>query len=244
MADIPFLSIRASKTELFDQFARVGKALSSGPRIEILDLLSQSERSVEALAGMLNQSVQNISRHLQVLRQTKLITSRKEGNFVFYRLADSDVSQLVGMVQRVAHRHLAEVEDIVERFTSHKAEFEALAAPELLLRIERGDVVVVDVRPPVEFNAGHLPGAVNVPLPELERRLQDFSQGVEIVAYCRGRYCLMAYAAVDYLLTQGVKASRLSLGMSEWKLENLPVAVESNTPLPVVEAEGSTSQET
>ncbi|GAB4561514.1 MAG: metalloregulator ArsR/SmtB family transcription factor [Rhizobacter sp.] len=227
MSDIPFLSIRQSKTELFEQFARVGKALSSGLRIEILDLLAQSERSVEALAEILNQSIQNISRHLQVLRQTKLIASRKEGNFVFYRLADPDVCQLVGMVQGVAHRHLSEVEEIVARFGSHKTEFEALAAPELLKRVERGDVVVVDVRPRLEFNAGHLPGALNIPLPELERRLKELPTDVEVVAYCRGRYCLMAYAAVDYMTAKGVAAMRMGMGMSEWRLDQRPTVVET-----------------
>lgn len=236
MSGIPFLSIRASKTEMFEQFARVGKALSSGLRIEILDLLAQSERSVEVLAEMLNQSIQNISRHLQILRQAKLITSRKEGNFVIYRLTDPDVCQLVSMVQGVAHRHLLEVEEIVARFTSHKAEFEALAAPELLQRVQRGEVVVVDVRPRLEFEAGHLPGAVNVPLPELEQRLKEFSGDIEVVAYCRGRYCLMAYAAVDYLIAKGVTASRLSIGMSEWKLEHLPTVVED--PVKVVAERG------
>jgi rhodanese-related sulfurtransferase/DNA-binding transcriptional ArsR family regulator len=227
MSDIPFVSIRQSKTELFEQFARVGKALSNGVRIEILDLLAQSERSVEALAEMLNQSIQNISRHLQILHQTKLITSRKERNFVFYRLADPDVCRLVGMVQGLAHRHLSEVEEIVERFASHNAEFEALAAPELLKRVERGEVLVVDVRPRLEFDAGHLPGALNVPLPDLEKRLRELPRDVEIVAYCRGRYCLMAYAAVDYLTSKGLDALRLNIGMSEWRLEQRPMVVEN-----------------
>lgn len=227
MSEIPFVSIRQSKTELFDQFARVGKALSSGLRIEILDLLAQSERSVEALAEMLNQSIQNISRHLQILRQTKLIASRKEGNFVFYRLADPDVCRLVGMVQGLAHRHLSEVDEIVERFASHKTEFEALAAPELLKRVERGEVLVVDVRPRLEFDSGHLPGAMNIPLPELERRLKELPSDVEIVAYCRGRYCLMAYAAVDYLASKGLPATRLNIGMSEWRLDKRPMVIEN-----------------
>jgi DNA-binding transcriptional ArsR family regulator len=225
MSAIPLLSIRSSKTELFEQFARVGKALSSGLRLEILDLLAQSERSVEALADALNHSIQNVSRHLQVLRQTKLITARKEGNFVIYRLADPDVCALVGLVQEVAHHHLSEVDEIVERFASHGKEFEALAAPELLDRARRGEVVVVDVRPRLEFNAGHLPGAINVPLPELERRLKELANDVEVVAYCRGRYCLMAYAAVDYLRANGMLASRLSMGMTEWKLDRLPTEV-------------------
>jgi rhodanese-related sulfurtransferase/DNA-binding transcriptional ArsR family regulator len=225
MSTIPLLSIRQSKTELFDQFARIGKAFSSGLRIEILDLLAQSERSVEALAEMLNQSIQNISRHLQVLRHTKLIASRKEGNFVFYRLADSEVSRLVAMVQGVAHSRLSEVEEIVRRFVSHSAEFEAVAAPELLRRVERGEVVVIDVRPRLEFDAGHIPGAMSVPLPELDRRLKELPRDVELVAYCRGRYCLLAYAAVDFLSSQGCTASRLATGMSEWRLDRRPLDV-------------------
>ena len=230
MGNIPFLSIRASKTELFEQFARVGKALSSGPRIEVLDLLAQSERSVEALAEMLNQSIQNMSRHLQILRLTKLISSRKEGNFVFYRLADPDVSHLVAMVQGLAHRHLSEVEEIVERFASHNAEFEELTASELLRRVESGEVVVLDVRPRLEFDAGHLPGALSMPLPELEQRLKELPSNVNVVAYCRGRYCLLAYAAVDFLREQGLGATRLGIGMSEWKLRNLPMVIEASAP--------------
>lgn len=227
MSEIPFLSIRQSKTELFDQFARIGKALSSGVRIEVLDLLAQSERSVEALAEMLNQSIQNISRHLQILRNTKLITSRKDGNFVFYRLADSEVSRLVSMVQSVARARLAEVEEIVKRFVSHSGEFEAVAAPELMKRVDSGEVVVVDVRPRVEFDAGHIPGALNVPLPDLERRLKELPRNVEVVAYCRGRYCLLAYAAVDFLSSHGRRAQRLNIGMSEWRLDRRPLVVQS-----------------
>ena len=227
MSEIPFLSIRQSKTELFEQFARIGKALSSGVRIEVLDLLAQSERSVEALAEMLNQSIQNISRHLQILRNTKLITSRKDGNFVFYRLADSEVSRLVSMVQSVARARLAEVEEIVKRFVSHSGEFEAVAAPELMKRVDSGEVVVVDVRPRVEFDAGHIPGALNVPLPDLERRLKELPRNVEVVAYCRGRYCLLAYAAVDFLSSHGRRAQRLNIGMSEWRLDRRPLVVQS-----------------
>lgn len=226
MSTIPLLSIRSSKTELFEQFARIGKALSSGVRIEVLDLLAQSERSVESLAEMLGQSTQNISQHLQLLRQTKLITSRREGNFVFYRLADMDVSRLVGMLQGVAHRHLSEVDEIIDRFKSHAAEFELVGGPELLRRVESGEVVVLDVRPRIEFDAGHLPGAVNVPLPELERRLAELPKDQEVVAYCRGRYCLLAYAAVDYLRDHHVRALRMDGGMSEWRLERLPITLE------------------
>jgi DNA-binding transcriptional ArsR family regulator/rhodanese-related sulfurtransferase len=215
--------MRSSKTELFEQFARIGKALSSGVRIEVLELLAQSERSVESLAEMLGQSLQNISQHLQVLRQTKLITSRREGNFVFYRLAEADVSALVSMLQGVAHRHLFEVDEIIERFASHAAEFELVGGPELLRRVESGEVVVLDVRPRMEFDAGHLPGAMNVPLPELERRLAELPKDQAVVAYCRGRYCLLAYAAVDFLLANGVQAMRMNLGVAEWKHSQLPL---------------------
>ena len=225
MTQNPTPTMRDTKTELFDQFARVGKALSSGLRIEILDLLGQSERSVETLAEMLGQSIQNISRHLQVLRQTKLIASRKDGNFVIYRLADEGVRRLVSVVQGVAQQHLSEVDEILERFEFHQAEFESLDAAELMRRANAGEVLVLDVRPKAEFNAGHLPGAVNLPLSELARRLEELPKDVEVVAYCRGKYCLLAYAAVDYLMSRGHAASRLSMGFSEWKLEARPLVV-------------------
>ena len=222
-------TMRDTKTELFEQFARVGKALSSGPRIEILDLLGQSERSVETLAEMLGQSIQNISRHLQVLRQTKLIASRKDGNFVIYRLADEGVRRLVSTVQDVAHHQLSEIDDILERFEFHQSEFESLDATELMRRANAGEVLVLDVRPPAEFNAGHLPGAVNLPLSELARRLDELPKDVEVVAYCRGKYCLLAYAAVDYLKSKGRLASRLDMGLSEWKLADRPLAISADS---------------
>ncbi len=228
MSNIPFLSIRSSKSELFEQFARIGKAVSSGLRIEILDLLAQSEQSVEVLAQMLGQSAQNISQHLQVLRQTKLITSRKEGNFVMYRVTSDDIVEFIVAMQQVAHRHLSEVDEILERFTSHREEFEALGAEELMERVRNGSVQVFDVRPPREFEAGHLPGAVNVPLSQLEQAFENLPKDVQVVAYCRGKYCLMAYAAVDFLTAAGVSAQRLSLGFSEWRLSDLPVETQAD----------------
>ena len=147
MSNIPFLSIRSSKSELFEQFARIGKALSSGLRIEILDLLAQSEQSVEVLAQTLGQSAQNISQHLQVLRQTKLITSRKDGNFVMYRVTSDDIVGLVGSLQSVAQSHLSEVDEILERFDSHRDEFEALVAEVLMNGGRVGSGVVFDVGP-------------------------------------------------------------------------------------------------
>jgi DNA-binding transcriptional ArsR family regulator len=228
MSKIPFVSIRSSKTELFEQFARIGKALSSGLRIEILDLLAQAELSVEVLAQMLGQSTQNISQHLQVLRQTKLITGRREGNFMMYRIANDDVTALVASVQELAHNHLSEVDEILERFASHHEEFEALDAEELLKRARAGSVLVYDVRPPKEFNTGHLPGAINVPLSQLEDAIKASPPGVDIVAYCRGKYCLMAYAAVDYLNSIGIQAQRLNVGFSEWRLSHHPITTEKD----------------
>lgn len=227
MSLVPALSMRQSKTELFDQFARIGKALSSGIRIEILDLLAQSERNVDALAEILNQSVQNISQHLRMLRHVKLIESRKVGNFVLYRLADNDVIELVLRLQSVAQQRLSEIEAIIKRFTSHAAEFEAVDSEELLRRVTAGDVVVIDVRPQTEYAAGHLPGAVSVPLNEVEQRLAELSKNGEIVAYCRGRFCLLAYAAVNIMRANGIAAKRLSIGVSEWKLKQLPLSSES-----------------
>lgn len=229
MSNMPFMSIRSSKSELFEQFARIGKALSSGLRIEILDLLAQSEQSVEVLAQTLGQSAQNISQHLQVLRQTKLITSRKEGNFVMYRVTSDDIVEFVVSLQSVAHRHLSEVDEILERFASHREEFEALGAEELMKRAREGSVQVFDVRPPREFEAGHLPGAVNVPLSQLEKALEGLPKDTQIVAYCRGKYCLMAYAAVDFLTAAGMSAQRLSVGFSEWRLNDLPVEKQTDT---------------
>lgn len=223
MSNLPYLSIRSSKTELFEQFARIGKALSNGLRIEILDLLAQSEQSVEVLAQTLGQSAQNISQHLQVLRQTKLITSRKEGNFVMYRITSDEILSLIGMVQSVAHRYLSEVDEILERFTSHQEEFEPLDAAELIKRVHEGSVMVFDVRPAREYEAGHLPEAISVPLSQLEETISKLPKGCTVVAYCRGKYCLMAYAAVEHLASAGISAHRLQVGFSEWRLQNLPL---------------------
>ncbi len=220
MPEIQPMSIRSFKTELFDQFARVAKALSSGVRLEILDLLAQKEYSVETLSDMLGQSFQNMSRHLQVLKQAKLVSSRKDGNFVHYRLTDEDVSDLVMRLQAVSQRHLAEVDEVLERFQSHATEFEMVSIDDVIERAKHGDVIVLDVRPPGEFAQGHLPHATNIPLSQLQSRLGELPADKKIIAYCRGRYCLMAYAAVDYLQAQGLAAERMGEGVVEWKLQH------------------------
>lgn len=223
MPEISTMSIRSCKTELFEQFARVAKALASGVRLEVLDLLAQKEYSVEALADMLGQSLQNMSRHLQVLRHAKLVTSRKDGNFVHYRLTDSDVSDLVSRLQTVSQKHLSEVDEVLERFESHASEFEALDLDELTRRAQQGEIVVLDVRPSGEFADGHLPNARNIPLSQLGNRASELPTDKPVVAYCRGRYCLLAYAAVDYLQSIGLFAQRLGEGVIEWKLRQLPL---------------------
>jgi len=219
----PPISIRETKTELFEQFARVAKALASGVRLEVLDLLAQKEYSVEALGEMLGQSLQNMSRHLQVLRQARLVNSRKEGNFVYYRLSNPDVSDLVSRLQAVSHRHLAEVKEVLEPFQSHSAEFEVVELDHLIERAKRGELIVLDVRPAAEFAAGHLRNAKNLPFSQLESKLSELPKDKPVVAYCRGKYCLLAYAAVDFLRRKGLEAKRLDEGIIEWRLRELPL---------------------
>ena len=211
------------KQDLFTQFARVGKALSNANRLEILEFLAQGERSVEDLSKVAGLSVANTSQHLQQLRQVGLVSSRKEGLKVFYQISDGDVVSLLGSVRNVAERHIAEVEQLVNSFLTIKDNLEPIPRQELLKRIEQGLVIVLDVRPPLEYEAGHVPGAINIPLQELEQRLKDFDHNKEIVAYCRGPHCILAFDAVAKLREQGFKASRLEDGFPEWKTEGLPV---------------------
>ncbi len=221
MAQESLSAVRSLKTEMFEQFARVAKALASGVRLEVLDLLAQKEYSVESLAQMLGQSLQNMSRHLQVLRQAKLVTTRKDGNFVHYRLTGTDVSDLVSRLQAVSHQHLSEVDEVLERFRSHASEFEPVGINDLLERARAGKVVLLDVRPEGEYASSHLPHARNIPLSQLQSRLGELPKRTPIVAYCRGRYCLLAYAAVDLLTSQGLRAELIGEGIIEWKLRDV-----------------------
>jgi len=219
------VSTPSFKKQLFEQFARVGKALASGHRLEMLELLAQGERSVEALAALAGLSVANTSQHLQQLRRVGLVAARKDGLHVRYRLADPAVSDLLGSMQRIAERQFAEVERIVRSYLTSKDDLEAVSRAELLKRTARGDVTVVDVRPPEEFAAGHLPGALNVPLAEFEARRRKLPRGREIVAYCRGPYCVLAFEAVARLRARGHVARRLEGGFPEWKSAGLPVEI-------------------
>jgi rhodanese-related sulfurtransferase/DNA-binding transcriptional ArsR family regulator len=211
------------KHELFSQLARVGKALSNANRLEILDFLAQGEHSVEALARACGLSVANTSQHLQQLRQTGMVAARKDGQLVFYRLAGNEVVDLVGAVRRMAEHTLADVERLVNAYLTVKDSLEPVPRKELVKRAQRGLVTVLDVRPADEFAAGHVPGAINVPVGQLGKRLKELPAGQEIVAYCRGPYCVLAYEAVAKLREHGFKARRLEDGFPEWKTAGLPV---------------------
>ena len=214
-----------SEADLHEQFARIGKALGSARRVELLDLLCQGERSVEALARASSMTVTNTSQHLHVLRAARLVDARKEGTKVIYRVAGDDVCRFFLALRELAGARLAEVEQIVRRYVEGAGELEPVTQAELLQRVKRDDVVVLDVRPQDEFAAGHIPGAVSVPLDELEQRLDSLPRDTEIVAYCRGPYCLLAPRAVELLHERGFRARRLEDGLPEWRLAGLPVAV-------------------
>ncbi|MFA7387078.1 MAG: metalloregulator ArsR/SmtB family transcription factor [Thiohalobacteraceae bacterium] len=211
------------KHDLFAQFARIGKALSNANRLEFIEYLAQGERSVESLAQVSGQSIANTSQHLQQLRQAGLVTTRKDGQRVFYRLSGDDVVLLLNSLRAVADRHLADVNHLVTTYLDTKDNLEAVSASDLLARVRTGEVTVLDVRPREEFAAGHLPGAINVPLSELEARLGDFSPDQVVVAYCRGPYCVLSYDAVAQLRQHGIQARRLEDGYPEWKIAGLPV---------------------
>lgn len=212
-----------AKAALYDQFALVGKAFSNGRRAELVDVLAQGERSVDALAGQIGQSVANTSQHLQVLARSGLVVSRREGNRVLYRLASEPVEVLWETLRTVAVERVAGVDRSAQDYLGARGELEQVSRDELARRL--GDVLVWDVRPADEFAAGHIPGAVSVPPDELRRRLDDVPDGVEVVAYCRGQFCVFADEAVRALAASGRRAARLEDGFPEWRRSGLPVAV-------------------
>ena len=216
---------RQAKDALYEQFARIGKAVTSPRRIELLELLAQGERSVESLAGAAGLGVTSASAHLQVLRGARLVATRREGTRILYRLADADVVGLIDLVRRLARARLAEVDEVVDAYFSARDTLEPIGHHELLARSERAEVVVLDVRPREEFEAGHIPGAISIPLDELRERLDELPRDVEVVAYCRGPYCVLAPQAVALLAERGIPARRLDEGLPEWRLAGLPVAV-------------------
>jgi rhodanese-related sulfurtransferase len=214
-----------AKAALFDSLASVAQALGSGRRAEIVDVLAQGERSVEEIATEIAQSVANTSQHLQVLARAGLVRSRREGTRIYYRLASERVGDLWAAVRDVAVRHVAEVSLLADEYLGERSGVEQLSAGELEQRLARGDVVVLDVRPEPEYRAGHIPGARSAPLPGLDALAPKLPRRREIVAYCRGPYCVYADDAVRLLRERGLKARRLDVGFPEWRRAGLPVEV-------------------
>jgi len=214
---------RSFKNRLYGQFARVGKALSSPHRLEMLELLAQSERTVDSLATEMNLSVANTSQHLQALRQAALVDSRKEGLFVYYRLADPAVFELSKAIRTVAERQLADLDRLVRQHFEDRADAELVEMDELLKRLRSRKVVVLDTRPSNEYAAGHIPGALSVPVENLQKELRQLPRDREYVAYCRGPYCVYADRAVEILSSHGRRARRLREGFPEWRAAGLPV---------------------
>jgi rhodanese-related sulfurtransferase len=215
------------KTAIYEQIARIGKATASPGRLELLDLLAQGPRTVEALAGQIGQSVANTSHHLQVLRRARMVEADKAGVYVAYRLADQ-VGDFVLQLRTLAHARLAEIERVSRDYLVRRGAMEAVGDDELLRRVRSGDVTVIDVRPSEEFEAGHIPKAISLPLAELRTRLRELPKNREIVAYCRGPYCVMALDAVDVLREKGFRAHRMEHGVAEWRA--LGGRVETSAP--------------
>lgn len=219
------MSAPGIKRQLYAQFAKVAKTLASAPRLEILELLAQRERSVEDIVAATGLPVANVSQHLQHLRRSGLAMNRREGKYIRYRLADPAVVMLIGTLQELAERNHVETARTITRYFKKRDTLEPVSRAELLRRKKAGAAFVIDVRPLDEFAAGHIPGAMHLPLAELERRLAELPRDQEIVAYCRGPYCVMAFEAVARLRASGFQARRLQDGFPEWRLARLPVAV-------------------
>jgi rhodanese-related sulfurtransferase len=218
---------RAAKDALFAAFAEVAGALGSGRRAEIVDLLAQGERSVEDIADQIDQSVANTSHHLRTLARAGLVSTRRDGTRIFYALAGERVEQMWAAVRAVAEEHAAGLDRLARAYLGNREELEAIDRRALVERMRLGDVIVLDVRPAAEYAAGHIAGARSLPLAELGRRLRELPDGTEIVAYCRGPYCVYADDAVRRLHGQGYRASRLEGGFPAWRQAGLPVAVGS-----------------
>ena len=224
------MSTRNPKQALLLQFAAVARSLGHAHRLELLEQLAQGERSVEVLADRSGLSIANASQHLQHMRRAGLVTGRREGKFVYYRLADDGVLDLLAALRRIAEQNLAEVERVVRGYFNERDSLEPVAREQLLDRLRAGTVTILDVRPQDEFALGHLPGALNIPLRELDSRLGklDPKHKQEIVAYCRGPYCVLSYEAVARLRARGLKARRLEDGLPEWRKAGLPVVTGMN----------------
>lgn len=211
-----------SKAQLYDAFAASGKALASGKRLELLDLLAQGERTVDALAKTAGLNLTTASAHLQTLKQAGFVTTRREGVRIHYRLAGDDVAQLFALLRKVAEAHQASVPAARDAYLGEDGA-EEITREELAARVQAGKTVVLDVRPVEEYLAGHIPGALCIPVGELAERINELPEDLEIVVYCRGEYCVLAYEAVRLLTDRGRRAIRLNDGMLEWRLSGMPV---------------------
>ena len=218
------MSHREFKDALYAQFARIGHALGSPRRIELLDLLAQSEKTVEELAEQSATPIKNTSAHLRVLRQARLVETRRDGTFIFYRLSDDGVAVFVRDLQDLGRRRLAEVEQVARLYLDDRDELEPVTLLELRKLMRDDQVTVIDVRPRVEYEAGHIPGAISLPVPELKRRAGELPKRKEVIAYCRGPYCVYSLEAVTILRKQGFRARRADQGLPEWRSRGLPIA--------------------
>ncbi len=217
------MSSETFKKDLFAQFAQVGKSLSNGNRLELLEFLAQGERTVDELSKVSGISVSNTSQHLQGLRRSGLVKSRAEGQKSYYRISDYSVVALLALMRKIAEDNIAEIQILIADYLSSKDDLEPISRDELLKRAHKGTVTVLDVRPEQEFESGHLPRAINIQLSELKGELKRLPRKKEIVAYCRGPFCILAFEAIKQLRSKGYKARRLEDGFPEWKYEGLPI---------------------
>lgn len=224
------LSSRTLKNSVYAEIGRLGKALASPARLEILDLLSQGPKTVEAIAEGTGLAFANASQHLKVLRLARMIEAEKHGTYVEYRLASPEISDFLLSFRKLAETRLAEIERLTREFSADRSTMERLEPRSLLQRVKDGDVILLDVRPADEYHAGHLPGAISIPVTELRKRLKELPTDREIVAYCRGPYCLMAVEAVATLRKKGYSASRSEIGVPEWRTLGLPVDSTEQSP--------------
>ena len=214
---------RRFKDTIYEHFARIGKATSAPKRLELLDLLCQSPRTVEALAEQASISVANASQHLQVLRAARLVDAEKKGLYVEYRVADDEVSRFFFALRSLGEARIAEIDQVTREYFEQRGAMEAVEGNELLRRVKAGEVTVVDVRPPEEYRAGHIPGALSIPVGELKARLKELPKDRDVVAYCRGPYCVMAVEAVELLRKKGFNAQRMEQGVVDWRLRGWSV---------------------
>jgi rhodanese-related sulfurtransferase len=217
---------RRFKDAIYEQFSRVGKAISAPKRLELLDLLCQGPRTVEALADQASISIANASQHLQVLRAARLVEAEKRGLYVEYKLADQDVCKFFLALRSLAEARLAEVQQVTEAYFETRGAMEAVGGDELLRRVRNGEVTVLDVRPGEEYRAGHIPGAISMPVEQIRARIKEIPKDREVVAYCRGPYCVMAIEAVTLLRNKGFKAHRMEQGVADWRARGWKVETE------------------